>query len=165
MQQVKGKKWTSAYLPVWLYSYKDNNNILHYAAVNGRTGETMGSIPLNNKKLVFFSSLIFILILFIPMLIIFISSGIFNFSFYVSAIGLINLFIATALSLIYYFVTKSKYLNKGARHKYEIETKNEITNIKRSDTYIRTLRERDSSTIYGVNNKKIIGEYTSIKNK
>ena len=50
---IKGKQWISAYLPVWLYSYQDIRKILHYVAVNGRTGEVMGSIPMNKKKLFF----------------------------------------------------------------------------------------------------------------
>ena len=53
--QVAGQRWVSAYLPVWLYSYhQDKGNgrgILHYVAVNGRTGETMGSVPLHQPKL------------------------------------------------------------------------------------------------------------------
>ncbi len=52
---IKGQRWVSAYLPVWLYSYyQDKGNgrgMLHYVAVNGRTGETMGSVPLHQPKL------------------------------------------------------------------------------------------------------------------
>jgi len=40
------------YLPVWLYSYQEpGSKMLHYIAVNGRTGETMGSIPVQHWKL------------------------------------------------------------------------------------------------------------------
>ena len=42
------------YLPVWLYSYHQpgrNGGMLHYIAVNGRTGETMGSVPVEQWKL------------------------------------------------------------------------------------------------------------------
>jgi hypothetical protein len=42
------------YLPVWLYSYHQpgpNGGMLHYIAVNGRTGETMGSVPVQQWKL------------------------------------------------------------------------------------------------------------------
>lgn len=50
-----GQRWISAYLPIWLYSYYEKKSggkeLLHYIAVNGRTGETMGSIPLNMPKL------------------------------------------------------------------------------------------------------------------
>jgi hypothetical protein len=40
------------YLPVWLYSYQQpGSGMLHYIAVNGRTGETMGSVPVQHWKL------------------------------------------------------------------------------------------------------------------
>ena len=52
--QVHGTRWVSMYLPVWLYSYHQpgkNGGMLHYIAVNGRTGETMGSVPVQQWKL------------------------------------------------------------------------------------------------------------------
>ena len=49
---VGGSRWVSMYLPVWLYSYQqESNKILHYIAVNARTGESMGSIPVSQPKL------------------------------------------------------------------------------------------------------------------
>jgi hypothetical protein len=39
---------------VWLYSYHQpgsKGGMLHYIAVNGRTGETMGSVPVQQWKL------------------------------------------------------------------------------------------------------------------
>ena len=52
---VHGTRWVAMYLPVWLYSYhqpgKNQSGLLHYIAVNGRTGETMGSIPVQQWKL------------------------------------------------------------------------------------------------------------------
>src|SRR5699024_793107 len=49
--EVHGQRWLTAYLPVWLYSYyetrRGGKQFLHYVAVNARTGETMGSVPLN----------------------------------------------------------------------------------------------------------------------
>src|SRR5678809_1726172 len=51
---VHGSRWVSMYLPVWLYSYQqpnDSGGLLHYIAVNGRTGETMGSVPIQQWKL------------------------------------------------------------------------------------------------------------------
>ena len=51
---VHGTRWVAMYLPVWLYSYHQpgkNGGLLHYIAVNGRTGETMGSIPVQQWKL------------------------------------------------------------------------------------------------------------------
>ncbi|HWT14249.1 MAG TPA: TFIIB-type zinc ribbon-containing protein [Patescibacteria group bacterium] len=52
---VHGTRWVAMYLPVWLYSYHQpgsNGGLLHYIAVNGRTGETMGSIPVQQWKLI-----------------------------------------------------------------------------------------------------------------
>ncbi|AVY66673.1 hypothetical protein [Xanthomonas translucens] len=52
--EVHGTRWVSMYLPVWLYSYRQpgrNGGMLHYIAVNGRTGETMGSVPVQQWKL------------------------------------------------------------------------------------------------------------------
>jgi len=53
--EVHGTRWVSMYLPVWLYSYHQpgsNGGLLHYIAVNGRTGETMGSVPVQEWKLI-----------------------------------------------------------------------------------------------------------------
>ena len=51
---VHGTRWVSMYLPVWLYSYQQpgGKGLLHYIAVNGRTGETMGSVPVQQWKLI-----------------------------------------------------------------------------------------------------------------
>jgi len=51
---LRGSRWVAMYLPVWLYSYHQpgaNGGMLHYIAVNGRTGETMGSVPVQMWKL------------------------------------------------------------------------------------------------------------------
>ena len=51
---IHGSRWVSMYLPVWLYSYQQpgsKGGLLHYIAVNGRTGETMGSVPIQQWKL------------------------------------------------------------------------------------------------------------------
>jgi len=51
---LHGTRWVAMYLPVWLYSYHQpggNGGMLHYIAVNGRTGETMGSVPVQQWKL------------------------------------------------------------------------------------------------------------------
>lgn len=52
--EVHGTRWTSMYLPVWLYSYYHEDRgqkMVHYIAVNGRTGETMGSVPIARGKM------------------------------------------------------------------------------------------------------------------
>lgn len=51
---LKGTRWVAMYLPVWLYSYHQpgpGGGLKHYIAVNGRTGETMGSVPVQKWKL------------------------------------------------------------------------------------------------------------------
>lgn len=53
--QVHGTRWIAMYLPVWLYSYfheKNGKSMVHYIAVNGRTGEVMGSVPVSTPRLV-----------------------------------------------------------------------------------------------------------------
>jgi hypothetical protein len=59
---VKGSQWKAAYFPVWLYSYLEHKSngsqLLHYVAVNARTGETMGSVPVDVKRLVVAAALI-----------------------------------------------------------------------------------------------------------
>lgn len=60
--EMVGQRWVSAYLPVWLYSYyqekPNGESLCHYVAVNGRTGETMGSIPINRGRLLLISGLV-----------------------------------------------------------------------------------------------------------
>ena len=52
---LKGSRWVAMYLPVWLYAYHQpgpRGGLVHYIAVNGRTGETMGSVPVQQWKLI-----------------------------------------------------------------------------------------------------------------
>ncbi|MEZ5320771.1 MAG: TFIIB-type zinc ribbon-containing protein [Microthrixaceae bacterium] len=52
--EVHGSRWLAMCLPVWLYSYysvKGGSGMVHYIAVNGRTGEVMGSIPVSRPRL------------------------------------------------------------------------------------------------------------------
>ncbi|MCL1891660.1 MAG: TFIIB-type zinc ribbon-containing protein [Coriobacteriia bacterium] len=59
---AKNTVWRTAYLPVWLYSYLENKSngsqLLHYVAVNARTGETMGSVPVAKGRLFLISLII-----------------------------------------------------------------------------------------------------------
>lgn len=59
---IAGQRWVAAYLPVWLYSYKEDKGngraMLHYVAVNGRSGEVMGSVPLHQRKLLAVSAIV-----------------------------------------------------------------------------------------------------------
>ncbi|WNM25317.1 TFIIB-type zinc ribbon-containing protein [Demequina capsici] len=51
--RIDGARWTAVLLPVWLYGFVENRKgrmVTHYIAVNGRTGATMGSVPINTRK-------------------------------------------------------------------------------------------------------------------
>ena len=134
----KGQQWIAAYLPVWLYSYqqvKGKKKLLHYVAVNARTKETMGSVPINIPKLFFVSFIVEILSFF--------SLYMVNFDgeeFLLSA------------GFIFFFIFYSRYRNAGARHTHELETKSNIKNLKSDDTFIRSLTGLKNSSMYGANN-------------
>jgi Zn finger protein HypA/HybF involved in hydrogenase expression len=59
---MKGTQWKAAYFPVWLYSYLEvkgnGTRLLHYVAVNARTGETMGSVPVSTSRLLVVAAII-----------------------------------------------------------------------------------------------------------
>ena len=142
---INGKQWVSAYLPVWLYSYQDKNKVLHYVAVNARTGETMGSVPIAMGKLF----LLFFLIILAGLLL----SGILGSLSFIG--GLICAFILL-------FSKLSKYRNAGARHTYEKETKSEISNMKENDNLTTRRTNLSSSRIRGANNTAILGEQVKV---
>ncbi|HYN34833.1 MAG TPA: hypothetical protein VES40_19570, partial [Ilumatobacteraceae bacterium] len=50
---VHGTRWVAMYLPVWLYAHHngEGKGMVHYIAVNGRTGEVMGSVPVSHRRL------------------------------------------------------------------------------------------------------------------
>lgn len=51
---VKGTRWLTVLLPVWIYAYYEptpRGTVMHYIAVNGRSGETQGSLPMNMAKI------------------------------------------------------------------------------------------------------------------
>jgi hypothetical protein len=53
--EVHGTRWVAMYLPVWLYSYHHTEGgkpMVHYIAVNGRTAEVMGSVPVSRGRLI-----------------------------------------------------------------------------------------------------------------
>ena len=144
---VKGKQWKTAYLPVWLYSYvqqKGEKQILHYVAVNARTKETMGSIPLHMPKLISISVLIEIIAMFIDSFIDYKYSGIFFLS-----------------GFIYFLFQYFKYRNTNARHHHETETKKNIFNLRKVDTLVKRLKGLKNSKIQGANNTKVSGQSAS----
>ncbi len=145
---VKGVQWKAAYLPVWLYSYqqvKGNNKILHYVAVNARTKETMGSVPIHIPKLVITSVFVEILGVLAMMFVDFDYNWIF-----------------LSVGIIYYIFMYFRYRNSNARHKYESETKSEMMNVQEQDFKIRSEEKLTNFTMYGANNRSINGKKINI---
>ena len=145
--EVKGEQWKSAYLPVWLYSYqqkKGNSSLLHYVAVNARTKETMGSVPIHIPKLVMISILIEIIAFVAAFLLTSKSDKDWPWIFLVAGI-------------IYFAVKYAKYRNSGARHSHESETKSNLTNLKKEDIFVKKEHGLSSSTMQHANNKRVSG--------
>ena len=142
---IKGQDWKAALLPVWLYSYmeiKKGKKLLHYVAVNARTKEVMGSVPINMPKLFIISAIIeIIFICLIP---------------YVESDDGAQ-FLLLLPGIIFYYFMYSRYRNKEARHKYELETKNKISNIQQKDVFIEERKKLRNREIIGCNNKTIKG--------
>lgn len=148
---IKGQQWKSAYLPVWLYSYlqkKGNRDILHYVAVNARTKETMGSVPIHMPKLIGVSVLIEALC-FVAALFLNSSSSSDSDSNY--------WWLLLLGGIIYYIVMYNRYRNSGARHAHEKETKKNVTNLRKVDNLIKRKKRLKNSTMDGANNHSVRG--------
>ena len=146
---VKGEQWQAAYLPVWLYSYqqvKGSKKLLHYVAVNARTKETMGSVPIHMPKLIFMSILVEILGIL----------GMISFDFDENWLVLLTGF-------VYYAIMYSRYRNSSARHTYEKDTKTNMTNLKKVDNFIKSKKGLTNSTMNGANNKRLDGKNATNK--
>lgn len=142
---IKGQQWKAAYLPVWLYSYqevKGDKKLLHYVAVNARTGETMGSVPIHMPKLIAISALVEAL-------------GVFLMFF--TADDFDGNWIFLSIGIIYFVIMYSRYRNSGARHTYETETDREVTNLRQVDDYVKRLSGLSSSNMSGSNNTIVHG--------
>lgn len=144
--EIKGQQWKSAYLPVWLYSYqqkKGEKSLLHYVAVNARTKETMGSVPIHKPKLFLISLLVELLGILATIIT---QSDDNDWS---------SLFLCSGV--IYYLVIYSIYRNAEARHNHETETKRNMSNLREDDTFVKKRTRIDEPEIEGANNKEVKG--------
>lgn len=145
---VKGKQWKTAYLPVWLYSYQqkkgENDSILHYVAVNARTKETMGSVPIHMPKLLGISAVVELLGWLATLIMDFEYEWLFLLS-----------------GIIYFFVMYLRYRNSNARHHHETETKKRMFNLRKIDNFIKHEKGLSNSRMIGANNTKISGQSIS----
>ncbi len=153
---IKGTSWKSAYLPVWLYSYLQDDGktkLLHYVAVNARTGETMGSIPINKTKLRIISTLIEIVGIILGAAWIRVFIDIDSDDNNIWMVGLAGL----TPGFIFYWIKTAKYRNMNARHRHEVETKSEVKNMKKSDNLREHRKGLRNSRIAGQNDSEVKG--------
>ena len=154
----QGEKWLASYLPVWLYSYVQHpgqsNSMTHYVAVNARTAETVGSVPMNFGRIWPISILFGIIMAAIALggEYLLKKGGVISWGRgqmigIAAVIGIVCLF-------IFFYVFYSKYRNTGARHHFEKETKINVSNINGTDNFIRHFETRDSS-MTGANNRSV----------
>lgn len=147
--KIKGREWKAAYLPVWLYSYMETTskgNLLHYVAVNARTLETVGSIPLYTKKLLAVSAIVEMLgvIAFFTSFLFVDSDSKLPFAFLTAGI-------------IYYILIYLRYRNKTARHYHERETKTNVSNLQCTDNFDYSLHRVRNSKMQDANATEIKG--------
>lgn len=160
--KIIGTQWLAAYLPVWLYSYqevKGNKKVLHYVAVNARTGETMGSVPINKPLLFGISAIIELFCTILAFILFFVTS---TGSDDDDSVGFFLLLLG---GFIFYGVMYLRYRNSDARHAYEDETEKEIYNIKRKDEFVKKEKELRNSQIRGINDTAIEGDVIDSSSK
>lgn len=147
--EVKGKQWKTAYLPVWLYSYQEkkgeNNSLLHYVAVNARTKETMGSVPIHMPKLIGISALVELV----------------GFIAYMLASDFDYRFIFLLAGIIYFFINYMRYRNSNARHHHETETKKKLFNLRKVDNLVKHEKGLSNSRMTDANNTRVSGKNIS----
>lgn len=141
---MKGQQWMAAYLPVWLYSYQEvksnGTKLLHYTAVNARTKETMGSIPVHMPKLVIVS---LIIELFCSLL--------------AALIGTDWSWLLLAGGPGFGYMIYKRYRNTEERHYHEVETHSEAKNEIKIDNFITRRKRLHEPEIMGSNNKAVHG--------
>ncbi len=154
--QMRGSDWKAAYLPIWLYSYLEDdgkNKLLHYVAVNARTGETSGSVPINKGRLMAVSVLVEI---------IGIICGWTWFRFWLfSDVDEDNPAFAGLLGLtpgfIFYWMQTKRYRSLDARHVHEKDTRAKMADLKKSDVLRQKRTKLSSSRIAGENGNALKG--------
>lgn len=155
---IIGTRWISAYLPVWIYSYYEKGKKqLHYVAVNGRTKELMGSIPINKSGLFTISAFLETIAIMLSLYIIY-KLGFDRFT-------LMLAFLLCSTGIIFYKATYKRYRNDDARHKYESETNTTLQVLSRADNYITTTRNLRTEKILGQNNTRIEGDKVKTVNQ
>ena len=147
---IRGESWLAAYLPVWLYSYlqvKGNKKLLHYVAVNARTKETMGSVPIDMTKLWIVS---IVIEFFGLILALFLGSSMVGWDKK-------ERWLLLLLGVVFFAIMYMRYRNSGARHTYENETERSLSNVLAADEFIEHREGLRNSRIEGANNTDLHG--------
>ena len=154
--EIKGTSWKAAYLPVWLYSYLQDDGkekLLHYVAVNARTGETMGSVPINKAKLRLISGIIEIIGIIVGTYWILFWLGVDTDDDNPWLAGLLGY----TPGFIFYWIKMNRYRNMNARHNHERETKATVKDLKKTDNLREHRKGLSSSRIAGRNDDVVRG--------
>ena len=153
---IVGSLWKAAYLPVWLYSYmqvkSDGQKVMHYVAVNARTGETAGSIPVNKRRLFAVSALIEIS----SVSLIWALSSTAATEKEANDVGFFMLF-ALASGFAFYMIKMKAYRSLNKRHAHERDTRAVPSNERKLDERIKSESGLSSSSIGGRNENVVYG--------
>ena len=129
---------------------KSGKKLLHYVAVNARTKETMGSVPINYLRLILISTIIEIICVFLTIVLFMFADS--------DEEGTSFILLLLTGGFIFYGLMYLRYRNKDARHKYEKDTNYNIENIKRVDELKENLHGLRNSYMNDANNNKIEGD-------
>lgn len=110
---------------------------LHYVAVNARTKEAMGSVPIHMPKLLLCSGIVEA----------------------ISAIAMMFVdwrynWLFLLIGLLYSFLNYSRYRNSGASHEHESETKSQKNNLEQYDQLLERRTGLRNAYIEGANNRR-----------
>ena len=158
---INGSKWYSVYLPVWILSFKEEKNgktFIHYIAVNGRTGKTMGSMPTNNTYIptIIITLISSILLILLPIIYVtltiwkqLLNSPTGRVSGTITLHGLnilpgaiLGLLFLSGILMLIRFATKKNMRNKEARYNFETLTRKSVVNIVKKDEKINSKTKR-----------------------
>lgn len=159
--KIEKEIWRTAYFPVWLYSYVDRKQFVHFVAVNGRTEETRGSIPINKSKLVAISAFIEIIGIYLGFLYLNWYGG--TSSYRTSSSdddGSKLAFVFFSLGFIFYLIQWLRYRNAGAIHHHEEETPTKVSHLVSDDMFLE-MKKSDDPDIAGRNDQMTLGRENS----
>ncbi len=172
---IKGTKWKAAYLPVWLFSYKNDENSndkrIYYIAINGRTGELAACLPEKGsfKKIKNQTKAGSVIKLVITVsVIVMILAAIFNLNGVLTLTVFWSIYIMPIWAIVYYKSRKNQtfaddkkqagiLINQNMRHHHETETVAEIKNLKKTDKYVHSVNKPYHTQILGKNDDRVIG--------